>query len=202
MPAKKSAVPAEIYQLKVTLLGTNPPIWRRLLVHADLTLAQLHDVLQSAMGWEDGHMHEFRIGGRHFGRPDPEDRLMGMPSVENERTALLSSVLGRLGAKAIYTYDMGDSWEHGIVLEKRLPSDPNTTYPVCTDGQLACPPEDCGGIPGFYDLVEAISDPHHERHEEMLDWIGDDFDPQTFSVDKVNRLLTPLHRRRPRTPTI
>ena len=84
MPAKKSAVPPEVYQLKVTLLGTSPPIWRRLLVPADLTLAQLHDVLQAAMGWEDGHMHEFSIGQRRIGRPDPEDRLMGMPSVENE----------------------------------------------------------------------------------------------------------------------
>jgi hypothetical protein len=199
MATKKSAIPQEIYQIKVTLLGTSPPIWRRLLVSADATLAQLHDLLQAAMGWEDCHMHEFSVGRRHFGRPDPEDRLMGIPSVENERTAHLSSVLGKGGAKAIYTYDLGDSWEHGIVLEKRLPSDPNTTYPVCTDGQLACPPEDCGGIPGFYDLVEVLSDPNHERHEEMRDWIGDDFDPQAFSVDKVNRLLTPLHPRRRRT---
>jgi len=108
-------------------------------------------------------------------------------------------MLGRVGSKAIYTYDFGDSWEHGIVLEKRLPVDPNMTYPVCADGQLACPPEDCGGIPGFYDLVEALNDPNHERHEEMRDWIGDDFDPQDFSVDKVNRVLTPLHRRPRRT---
>lgn len=79
MPTKKSVVPPEIYQLKVTLLGTSPPIWRRLLVPADLTLAQLHDVLQAAMGWEDGHMHEFSIGQRRFGRPDPEDQLMGCP---------------------------------------------------------------------------------------------------------------------------
>ena len=131
MPANKDAVPPEIYQLKVTLLGTSPPIWRRLLVPADMTLAQLHDVLQAAMGWEE-----------------------------------------------------------------RLPVDPNTAYPVCTDGQLACPPEDCGGIPGFYDLVEVLSDPNHERHEEMLDWIGE-FDPQAFSVESVNRMLTPLRRRRP-----
>ena len=120
-------------------------------------------------------------------------------SVENERTVCLSGLLGRVGSKAIYTYDFGDSWEHSIVLEKRLPVDPNTTYPVCTDGQLACPPEDCGGIPGFYDLVEALHDPNHERHEEMLDWIGDDFDPQAFSVDKVNRMLAPLSRRRRKT---
>ena len=200
MPPKKIAVPPEIYQLKVTLLGTSPPIWRRLLVPADLTLAQLHNVLQTAMGWEDGHMHEFCVGGRRFGRPDPEDRLMGMPSVENEGTVRLSGILGRVGAKVIYTYDFGDSWEHGIVLEKRLPTDPNTTYPACTDGQLACPPEDCGGIPGFYDLVEALTDPTNERHEEMRDWIGDDFDPQAFSVDTVNQLLTPTRRSKaPRT---
>lgn len=190
MPTKKSAVPPEIYQLKVTLLGTSPPIWRRLLVPADVTLAPLHDILQAAMGWEDGHMHEFSIGRRRFGRPDPENQFMGMPSVENERMVRLSGILGRVGSKAIYTYDF---------VEKRLPPDPNTTYPVCTDGQLACPPEDCGGIPGFHDLVEALNDPNHERHEEMLDWIGDDFDPQAFSVDKVNQMLAPLSRHRRRT---
>jgi hypothetical protein len=196
MPAKKSAVPSEVFQLKVTLLGAMPPIWRRLLVPADLTLAQLHDVLQAAMGWEDGHMHEFSVGQRRIGRPDPEDRLMGMPSAENERTVRLSGILGRVGSKAIYTYDFGDSWEHSIVLEKRLPIDPNTPYPVCTDGQLACPPEDCGGIPGFYDLIEVLSNPNHERREEIMEWIGDEFDPQAFSVDKVNRMLAPRHRRK------
>src|SRR5712691_6704918 len=199
MPTQKSAVPPEIYQLKVTLLGTSPPIWRRLLVPADTTLAQLHEVLQAAMGWEDGHMHEFSIGQRRIGRPDPEDRLMGMTSAENERTVRLSGILGRAVSKAIYTYDFGDSWEHSIVLEKRLPNDPNMTYPFCTDCQFACPPEDCGRIPGFYDLVEALSDPNHERHDEMLDWIGDDFDPQAFSVDNINRMLAPLCRHRPST---
>src|SRR6266404_2435549 len=93
MPTKKSAVPPKIYQLKVTLLGTSPPIWRRRLVPADVTLAQLHAVLQAAMGWEDGHMHEFSSGQRRFGRPDPEDRLMGIHSVENERTVHLSGIL-------------------------------------------------------------------------------------------------------------
>jgi hypothetical protein len=195
MPTKKSSAP-DIYQLKVTLLGTSPPIWRRLQVSADVTLAQLHDVLQTAMGWQDGHMHEFSVGQRRFGRPDPQDRLMGLPSVENERTVRLSSLLSRMGSKAVYTYDLGDSWEHSIVLEKRLPGDPNATYPVCTDGQLACPPEDCGGIPGFYDLMEVLNDPNHKRHQEMLDWIGDDFDPQAFSVDQVNRMLAPLSRPR------
>ncbi|HEY1219573.1 MAG TPA: plasmid pRiA4b ORF-3 family protein [Bryobacteraceae bacterium] len=199
MPTKKSAVPPEIYQLKVTLLGTMPPIWRRLLVPAALTLAQLHDVLQAAMGWQDCHMHEFCVGRRHFGKPNPEDRLMGMPPVENERTVRLSSVLGRVGAKAIYTYDMGDSWEHGIVLEKRLSADPHTTYPACTGGQLACPPEDCGGIGGFYDLLDALGDPTHEQHEELQDWVGDDYDPDAFSIDDVNRMLAPRRGHRGKT---
>lgn len=151
------------------------------------------------MGWDDGHMHEFSVGQRRIGRPDPEDRLMGMSSAENERKVHLSSILGRVGSKAIYTYDFGDSWEHSIVLEKRLAVDPGATYPVCIDGQLACPAEDCGGIPGYYDLVEALSDPNHQRHDEMLDWIGEDYDPQAFSVDQVNRRLTPFSRRRRQT---
>lgn len=195
MGAKKTAVPPEIYQLKVTLLGTRPPIWRRVLVPADMTFAQLHVVLLSAMGWEGDHMHEFSAGQRRIGWPDPEDRLLGIPGVDSEHAVRLRDILVRAGSKAVYTYDFGDSWEHSLVLEKRLPLDPNTAYPVCTDGQLACPPEDCGGVPGFYNLVEALSDPSHKRHEEMLDWIGE-FDPQAFSVESVNKRLTALRRQR------
>jgi hypothetical protein len=194
MATKNIASPQDIYQIKVTLLGAKPPIWRRLLVPSVLTLEQLHDVLQTAMGWAGDHLHEFRVGDRHFGIPDPEDRSMGMPSVENERTIRLSNVLRRAGAKVIYTYDFGDNWKHSIVLEKQLPADPDEEYPVCTDGRLACPPDDCGGIHGYYGLIEAIADPKHERHEEISEWIGDDFDPQAFSVDNVNRMLSPKRR--------
>ena len=144
-------------------------------------------------------MHEFSAGQRRFGTPNPEDRLMGMPTVENERTVRLSSVLGRVGAKATYTYDMGDSWEHGIVLEKRLPVDPGTAYPVCTGGERACPPEDCGGIGGFYELLDVLGDPTHDQHEELQDWVGDDYDPDTFSIEVVNQMLTPLRRRQHKT---
>lgn len=194
MVTKKVATARGIYQLKVTLLGAKPPIWRRLLVPADLTLAQLHDVLQIAMGWQNGHMHQFRMGRRYFGRPFPDEKLMGMTPTENERTVLLSAVLGRASAKMIYEYDLGDSWEHGIVLEKLLPIDPNAPYPMCIDGRLACPPEDCGGIPGYYNLLEALADRSHPEHEELSEWIGGHFDPEAFSIDKVNRLLSPPHR--------
>jgi Plasmid pRiA4b ORF-3-like protein len=187
MPAKDSAISAEIFQLKVTLLGTRPPIWRQLLVPADLTLAQLHDVLQVAMGWQECHLHEFSAAGRHFRRPDP---------AEDERRVRLSSLLRRTGAKAIYTYDLGDSWEHSIVLQKCLPAVPTLTYPICTGGKLACPPEDCGGIGGFYDLLDALKDPTHEQHEELQDWVGGDYDPEAFSIDPVNRMLTRLLPRR------
>ena len=192
MPTKKSAITPDIYQIKVTLRGTSPPIWRRLLVPANATLEQLHDVLQAAMGWDDCHMHEFGAGQRRFGQLNPDD----WSDVEDERTARLFSILGRVGAKALYTYDFGDTWEHTIVLEKRLPAEPNLAYPLCTGGRLACPPEDCGGIGGFYDLLEAIGDPNHDQHKELLDWPGEDYDPEVFSVDHVNRKLAYLQRRR------
>jgi hypothetical protein len=150
--------------------------------------------LQTTMGWHDCHMHEFRAGERHFGRPDPEDISMGM-QVENERNIRLSSVFRRLGAKLIYIYDFGDNWEHAIVLEKLLPFLPDMTSPICIDESLACPPDDCGGIPGFYELLDALADPNHEQHQEMRDWIGGDFDPQAFSVEEVNRKLAPKRRR-------
>ena len=202
MPAKDSAISAEIFQLKVTLLGTRPPIWRQLLVTAGLTLAQLHDVLQVAMGWQQCHMHQFSAAGRHFGRPEPEDRFLGMPPVEDERRIRLSSVLRRIGAKVIYTYDFGDSWEHSIVLQKYLPAVPAIAYPICTEGQLACAPEDCGGIGGFYDLLDALRDPTHEQHKELKDWVGGDYDPEAFSREAVNRILTRLLARRTKMPSL
>ena len=195
MPSKEKAVLPEIYQLKITLLGTDPPIWRRLLVPAEFTLAQLHHVLQVAMGWSDDHMHGFSVGKRRIGPINPEGQFMDDLEEEDERTVTVSDVLAKVGSKVTYTYDFGDDWDHVMVLEKRLPFDPNLTYPVCTDGQLACPPEDCGGVYGFYDLVEARADPNHSRHQEMFDWLEGDFDPQAFSVDNVNRKLTLVRRR-------
>jgi hypothetical protein len=199
MPTKQSAIPQEIYQIKVTLLGTNPPIWRRLLVPANLTLEELHNVLQLAMGWEDCHMHDFRIGQKRFGKPDPDERRMGLSSTSSERTARLFSVLGKIGAKAVYTYDFGDGWEHGITVEKALPPEAGRAYPICVGGKRHGPPEDCGGVPGFYNLLAAIGDPEDEQHEEMSDWLGNDFDPEAFSIDEVNRRLAPLQRHRSKT---
>ncbi len=134
MPTKKIPAEQEVYQIKVTLLGTEPAIWRRLLVPAAITLGELHQVLQTAMGWEDDHLHEFRKGRLVFERPQPMSGFMD-ETTEDERAIRLGSVLGRVGAKFEYTYDFGDNWEHGIVLEKQLAADPNVMTPVCTGGK-------------------------------------------------------------------
>lgn len=196
MTTKKISSAQDVYQIKVALLWTKPPIWRRLLVPSSMTFEQLHDVLQTAMGWENEHMHEFTAGKRRIAQPEPSDGFMDMPLVENERTARLSDVLRRAGAKMTYTYDFGDGWEHGIVLEKRMPPDPDAVYPICLDGQLACPPEDCGGVPGFYRLLDILANPKHKEHKELREWVGGSFDPEAFSVDKVNKFLSPKPRPR------
>jgi hypothetical protein len=148
MAAKKIWLPQEIDPIKVTLRYTRPPIWRRLLVPAGLALDVLHDVLQVAMGWDDSHLHDFRIGQKRFGKPDPNDRLMGLPAVGNERITHLFMVLGEVGARAMYTYGFGDSWEHAIVVEKVLPPEAGLAYPLCVGGKFQGPPEDCGGCGG------------------------------------------------------
>lgn len=118
-------------------------------------------------------MHEFRVDGRRSA----------------VRSGRIGDVLTETGSSLIYTYDLGDSWEHSIVLEKRLSGGEDAERPVCLDGQQACPPEDCGGVPGYYDLLEVLRSPDDERYEEMREWVGEDFDPEAFSVEAVNRQL-------------
>ena len=180
MVRKSTGMEQEVCQLKVTLRGIRPPIWRRLVVTADTTLTRLHRVLQIAMGWEDSHIHEFRVGDR---------RPAGLGSAQMGRSARIGNVLTETGSSLTYTYDLGDGWEHTIVLEKRFCGSDDTEYPVCLDGRQACPPEDSGGVPGYYDLLEVLQSPADERYEEMREWIGEDFDPRAFSVEAVNRQL-------------
>jgi hypothetical protein len=189
-----------IYQLKVTLRDTHPPIWRRLLVPADLKLAKLHAVLQIALGWTNSHLYEFTAQGKTYSSPNPEDYFDGPDSIDDRKVAL-SEVLPRVRSKLVYIYDMGDYWQHDVVLEKILPVDPAASYPACVDGKRACPPEDCGSTSGYYDFVEAIRDPEHEQHAEMLEWCGGDYDPEAFSVEDVNRQLSRIKARRRADPS-
>ena len=181
-----AAKPAKIYQLKITLDNIRPPIWRRVLVPANMMLSELHDIVQAAMGWTDSHMHAFEQGGISYG-----PRGLGFDDdMENEDRVRLSRVLPAEKSKFRYEYDFGDSWRHTVVLEKILPAESGKGYPVCITGKRRCPPEDCGGPWGYAGLLEAISDPENEEHEDTLEWLGNDFDPEAFDMDSVNARLS------------
>ena len=187
-----------IYQLKVTLRGIHPPIWRRIQVWEDTTLAQLHRVLQIVMSWEDYHLHEFVIGRRIYSVPDPDDDFYER-NVIDEKRIRLPEVLTHVGTQFEYLYDFGDSWYHDLLLEAILVPEPALTYPRCLSGERCTPPEDVGGTMGYADYLEAMADPQHEEHENLLQWRGP-FDPESFSVSDVNQMLH--NRFRSRTKAI
>lgn len=170
-------VPAERHalQLKITLRYIKPPIWRRVVVPDSYTLADLHPVIQTAMGWMGGHMHAFRRARQGFG---PEEEL--------PKSASLQRIVQRKGQKVLYEYDFGDGWLHEVLIEKILPLDETGAYPVCLGGARACPPEDCGGVPGYFQLLEAFGCPSPEN-EELREWAGGQFDPEAFDADAVNQ---------------
>lgn len=177
-----------VYQLKVTLKEIRPPIWRRILVPSHVTLHELHDILQIAMGWTDYHLHGFRVGEAEYGVPDPEeDDIFGAEMIDDTQVKLSQVV--REKDNFFYDYDYGDGWEHEILVEKILVSDQDTQCPACVAGKRACPPEDCGGPWGYSDFLAAIQDPGHPDHDQMLEWIGGKFDPEDFNLDAVNEQL-------------
>lgn len=199
MPRTTRPKPA-IYQMKVTLKGTRPPIWRRFQVRADISLGELHNVLQAVMGWDDEHLHSFRIGQREFGVPDPE--WGDEDETQDEERAVLGKVMTRAGTKLRYEYDFGDGWEHEVLLEKVLPIEEGKRYPVCLAGRRRCPLEDCGGVWGWANLIEAVADPNHPDHEELTEWAMQwtderPLDPEAFDLDAVNRALQRFERAKP-----
>lgn len=185
--------PAEkAIQLKVALRYIRPPIWRRVVLPDNFTLGQLHDVIQVTMGWQNCHLHAFRFGDAHY--TSQEVCEMDEMDMENEETVFLSQVLTRAKQKFMYEYDFGDSWLHEIVLEKMLPIDPQAKYPVCLAGARACPPEDCGSFPGYDDILEAFKAPRKTKEQKAhLAWIGNDYDPERFDLETVNKQLTGKH---------
>jgi len=181
--------PDMVYRLKVTLKGSKPPIWRRLEVPGNITLAQLHLILQVAMGWTNSHLHSFRIGKAYYQEPDPSP-LFREAKEKNENKFKLKQVVTHEKMKFIYEYDFGDSWEHEILVEKILPMTEENRHPVCLKGARACPPEDVGGIWGYYDFLEILDDPKHPEHEDMMEWAGGQFDPTEFDLAKINKQLS------------
>ncbi len=184
--ARRESSRSSIYQIHVSVMGIEPPIWRRIQVPGDITLEELHDVLQVVMSWWDYHLHQFIIEGTYYGVPHPDY----MAEMRDEAEARLNEVADE-GSQFTYEYDFGDSWQHLLKVEKVLEPEPGRRYPVCIDGQRAAPPEDVGGIWGYEQYVEVMVDPDHPDYEEHLEWRGE-FDPEAFDLEEVNAALREL----------
>jgi hypothetical protein len=181
------SMPRQIFQLRISLAGVRPSVWRRVLVPGGYTLDRLHRVVQHAMGWQDCHLHCFEIGGTQYGVPDPDDGLL----LRDELDTRLDAVVGK-GSRFHYTYDFGDWWEHDLVVEDVLTADPDERYPTCLDGEWAGPPEGVGGPAGYRLLLDALADPAHPEHDAMRDWLGRPFDPADFDAGRAGTLLRRL----------
>ena len=184
VPAEPPAAPRrdEAVELTVVLRNTEPPVWRRLLVPASLSLRQLHGVLQTAMGWQEAHLHLFEVAGVRYG--DVEDS----PDPVGDEDAFTVGDAAGVTQQFVYEYDFGDGWEHEIRIGKRLDSVGSGT-PRCLDGARACPPEDCGGAPGYEHVIQVLADPAHPERPELLEWLGGDFDPEAFDAAATDALL-------------
>lgn len=192
LPGHRAARPKNIHRLKVTLRGTRPPIWRRVEVPSDISLQRLHSVIQIAFGWQDYHLHAFETPAGRYGSSDPDT------DIRSSAHKRLSAVADWPGDRIGYEYDFGDCWEHDIVVEAVEPAVPGVRYPRCTGGKRAGPPEDCGGVGGYYRMLDVLADQQHDEHEALLDWLGigspGEFDPAGFDRDGVSGAMRRLAR--------
>lgn len=173
----------EVYAVKITLLQTRPPVWRRILIDRDITLSKLHRTLQIVMEWENSHLHQFVFpSGKKLAV-----RLGSGTKIVNESRTRLGDLICTAGARLLYEYDFGDSWQHELLLEEVLLGD-EAFHQMCVAGERACPPEDCGGPQGFAEMLAALQDVNHPEHEDVYAWVGD-FTPESFSKEEINRRL-------------
>jgi len=183
------------YLFRVDLLSTKPPIWRRIAVPAGTDLGQLHEIIQIAMGWYDCHLHAFRDGQQSYEPPQPDE--WGFPTFGpepiDERRVLIDQIFTRPRKTLRYEYDFGDSWDHSIKFEKRAAGP--IPRPQLLKGKRACPPEDCGGVWGYCNLIEALADPKHPEHEDLKEWYGGTLDPEHFDLEGRNAALALITKR-------
>ncbi len=175
-----------VYQFKITLIDTHPVVWRRIQI-TDCTLGVFHEHIQWAMGWTNTHLHRFEIGGREYGDPKlMEEQMAGFGMIDST-TTMLSNVLPRNNKRLRiqYEYDFGDSWLHEVLFEGRKEVQADRKYPICLEGERACPPEDVGGVWGYADFLDAIRNKRSERGKEFLAWVGGKFDPSEFDPEQA-----------------
>jgi Plasmid pRiA4b ORF-3-like protein len=175
---------ATVHTLRVSLRGVEPVVWRRIVVRSETPLPEFAKLLEAAMGWEGYHLHMLDVGGVLFGEPDEDADY-----VIDEQHATVKQVLPRPKSKLRWDYDFGDGWEHDVVVEAIEPPQERKRYPVCLAGERACPPEDCGGVLGYEELLLAVADPDHPEHEQMVSWAPDGFDPAVFDLVAAKRGL-------------
>lgn len=187
MPKATATAAPTLYRLKVTLTEIEPPIWRRLVVPGGFSLFKLHEILQVAMGWTNSHLHQFVLGDTSYGIPD--DEFEGAHPIRDERDYTLAKVLPKKGRRIVYEYDMGDCWQHEVVVEEITTQKAAVPQAKCLDGARRFPPEDVGSTPGYENFLAAIKDPKHPEHDDMLEWIGGSFDPEFFDLGMLNREL-------------
>ena len=185
---RKAVASGSIFQFRIRLENIEPVIWRRIQVQ-DCTLDELHEHIQGSMGWENYHLHQFTINGVEFGPVDPHAMPFG-PEFEDETAVFLSDVLPRTDSAVSfgYSYDFGDGWQHEVIFEGNPETATNQKYPICLEGERACPPEDVGGPWGFAEYLEALADPTNEQHTEMLEWRGP-FRAAEFSAEASTRRM-------------
>ena len=195
MPTPKA--PQPIYQLKITLVGIEPPIWRRIQVYGSIKLCCLHSAIQVVMGSTDSHLHQFEKDGKNWGIPELDE--FDEFNLIDESKTLLDKVLKIEGDSMIYQYDFGDDWRHEVVLEKIIPVNDIVKIPICLGGERRCPPEDVGGVDGYQEFLEVIYDPKHEEYEQYVRWPGGHFQ-HDFDLEAVNETLSrmrwPVRHRR------
>jgi hypothetical protein len=187
MPKAPAKTPALVY-IKVTLNKIRPAIWRRLLLPVSLNLGELSRVILGTMGWRGGHLHVFEIGGWEYGDPQMVE------DAEDERRMTLAKLIAEGVSRFVYTYDFGDDWDHVVLIEKNSPPS-EAQSPACVAGERACPPEDCGGEPGYKELLAALKAPDRPESRELLEWADEDFDPEDFSLEEADRRVKTFFRR-------
>lgn len=186
-----------IARLKITLDDVKPIVQRRVEVPLIMRLDRLHLVLQAALGWTNSHLYEIRAGDVGWGMVDPD---WGDGPLDAAKARLLD-LIEDTGAKTFkYLYDFGDGWEHTVKIERVIDAVPGLPYPILIDGTGACPPEDVGGPWGYSDFIDALADPNHQRHAELKEWIGGNFDPFAFNIDEHAKAIDALARKWSRKP--